>query len=776
MQKLAFAHAFGLSRRLDDARGRLYVTRSETSPRDPTGMRSDLHLAFAAYTACLAACMLTGFAYGLHAPPGLLFEHSWRLAGLLAVPGIVLGAVAMIAALLIPRAIELLRAGVERHLAGVGAALAITPPASVVWLALMVRTERHFAGSFHNLGLAALLLGTLYLGFAAVLAVGCVGAGAYLARRLDGRAVPVRRALGEPALVGLGLATALFVYGLVTGDELGRGGLFSVFAVLRQPEIDLIPALMAACIVGGTVLFTLPLRRWGVIVAPAMLGFALFLAGSDAVLFGRSPAGARIDARPGPVQSLVEALRRATDHDRDGFSQYFGGGDCDDRDPHRNPDAIEVPGNGVDEDCSGRDARALVALPPEASHASLLAGLPVDMNLVVFTVDTLRADMIGGERAREITPNLSRLAAQSVTFDRAYALSSNTMHAIGPMMSGRYPTECPRTSEHFTGYLPENVMVAERLRDQGFWTGGMATHFYFEPQYGLTQGITHWDGAAHMIGEDASITGWDDRLADRMLAALQQPSLRAAPRFLLWGHFFDPHNPYAPHPGLAPAGANDRAAYEREVAFTDRQLGRVLAALEALPSWDRTVVVVTADHGEAFGEHGTHWHGVELWEELVRVPLLIRVPGVAPHHVAAARSQIDLAPTLLELMRAPLPPADARDAMSGRSLVSDLVGAPEPERPIYIELTPDRYNRLRRVVLFGNKKLIERGAGRYELYDIARDPDERVDLSRSDRAALARMLTLRESVRARLRTFTPVRAPPAHSEDAIAGHTAAHGL
>ena len=110
-------------------------------------MRSDLHLAFAAYTACLAACMLTGFAYGLHAPPGLLFEHSWRLAGLLAVPGIVLGAVAMIAALLIPRAIELLRAGVERHLAGVGAALAITPPASVVWLALMVRTERHFAGS-----------------------------------------------------------------------------------------------------------------------------------------------------------------------------------------------------------------------------------------------------------------------------------------------------------------------------------------------------------------------------------------------------------------------------------------------------------------------------------------------------------------------------------------------------------------------------------------------------------------------------------------------------
>lgn len=739
-------------------------------------MRSDLHLAFAAYTACLAACMVTGFAYGLHAPPGLLFEHAWRLAGLLAVPGIVLGAVAMIAALIIPRAIDLLRGGVERHLAGIGAALAIVPPTAILWLALIVRTERHFAGSFHNLGLAALLLGTLYLGFAAVLAVGCVGAGAYLARRLEGRAVSLRRALGEPALVGFGLAAALFAYGLYTGDELGRGGLFAVFAVLRQPGVDLIPALMALCIVGGTVVFTFPLRRWGVVVAPAMLGLALFLASADALLYGRSPAGARIDARPGPVQSLVEALRRTTDHDHDGFSQYFGGGDCDDHDARRNPDAIEIPGNGVDEDCSGRDARALVALPPQTMHPALVAHLPADMNVVVFTIDTLRADMIGGARAREITPNLSRLAAQSVTFDRAYALSSNTMHAIGPIMTGHYPTECPRNNEHFTGYLPENVMLAERLRDHGYWTGGMATHFYFEPQYGLTQGITHWDAAAHMIGEDASFTGWDDRLADRMLAAVEQPSLRAAQKFFLWGHFFDPHNPYAPHPGLPPRGDNDLAAYEREVAFTDRQVGRVLAALEALPSWDRTVVVVTADHGEAFGEHGTHWHGVELWEELVHVPLFIRVPGVAPHHVTAARSQIDLAPTLLELLRVPLPAPDARDAMSGRSLVSDLFGAPEPERPIYIELTPDRYNRLRRVVLFENVKLVERGAGRYELYDLARDPEERTDRARTDRAQLARMLTLRESVRARLHTFVPVRAPPAHSEDAIAGHTAAHGI
>jgi choline-sulfatase len=724
-------------------------------------MRNDLHTAFAAYAACLASCMLTGFGYGLHAPPGLAFEHAWRLAGLLAVPGLALGLVAMIVALFIPRFVALLRDGVTAHAAGIGAALAVVPPSAIVWMALVAKTERHFSGAFRNLGLAALLLATLYLGFAAVIATGALAFGAWLSTRLARRGVSVRRALGEPALVGTALAASIFVYGALTGDEIGRRGLFGIFAVLRQPEVDLIPAAMAACIVGGTATFTLPLRRWGTVVTPVMLGVALLLISADAVHFGRSPAGARIDARPGPVQSLVEALRKATDHDHDGFSPYFGGGDCDDRDPRRTPDAQEIPGNGVDEDCSGRDAREFLPAPPIVSHEASLAGLPANMNLVIITVDTLRADMIGGARAREITPNLSRFASQSVTFDRAYALSSNTMHAIGPIMAGQYPTECPRDDQHFTGYLPANVMLAERLRNRGFWTAGAATHFYFEPSYGLLQGIRHWDAAAHMTGDNAPQETWDDRLADRLLEALRLPEVNSG-RFFLWGHFFDPHHPYAPHPGMAPPGDDDRARYEREVASTDRQVGRVLAAIDALPSANRTIVVLTADHGEAFGEHGTHWHGVELWEELVRVPLLVRVPGVTPHHVSQARSQIDLAPTLLELLRVPAPAQGAPDAMSGRSLVSDFVGVPEPERPIYSELTPDHYNRLRRAVIFDGFKLLERGAGRYELYDLAHDPDERHDLSRTDRAHLARMLSLRESIRARLRINAPVHSIATH--------------
>ncbi len=725
-------------------------------------MRSDLHNALAAYAACLASCMLTGFGYGLHAPSGLVFEHSWRLGGLLAVPGLALGVVAAICAVVIPRVIDRMRGGVAAHSAGVGASMALVPPSAVLWLALVAKTERRFAGAFHNLSLAALLLATIYLVIAVVIATASVFLGAWLATRLERRAKTPARTLAETTLAGLALAMTFVSYGVFTGDELGRRGLFGIFAVLRQPEVDLIPAAMLACIVGGTTVFAFALRRYAAVATPVLIGLALFLISADAVSFGRSPAGARIDARPGPVQNLVEALRRVTDHDHDGFSPYFGGGDCDDHNPRRTPDAQDVPGNGVDEDCSGRDARASQPAPPVLSHAAQLTSLPDGMSLVVFTIDTLRADMIGGERAREITPNLSRLAEQSITFDHAYALSSNTMHAIGPIMTGRYPTECPRDDQHFTGYLPENVMLAERLRDAGFWTGGAATHFYFEPSYGLLQGITHWDGSAHMIGDNAPQETWDDRLADRLIEALRKPDTTAG-RFFLWGHFFDPHHPYAPHPGLPPRGDDDRARYEREVASTDRQVGRVLAALDASPAANRTILVVTADHGEAFGEHGTHWHGVELWEELVRVPLIIRVPGLAPRHVSAVRSQIDLAPTLLELLRQPLPAPNAPDAMAGRSLVGDMVGAPDPERPIYAELTRDHYNRLRRMVLFQGLKLIERGPGRFELYRLTNDPDEQHDLSRSDRQGLDRMLSLRESVRVRLHISEPVRSAARHA-------------
>jgi arylsulfatase A-like enzyme len=135
----------------------------------------------------------------------------------------------------------------------------------------------------------------------------------------------------------------------------------------------------------------------------------------------------------------------------------------------------------------------------------------------------------------------------------------------------------------------------------------------------------------------------------------------------------------------------------------------------------------------------------------------MRVPGVAPRHITAARSQIDLAPTLLEVLRLPAPAADAPDAFSGRSLVPEMLGEAAPERPVYIELPEGPYNSLRRALVFEGAKLLERGARRFMLYDLAADAAERTDLAATNATRLGRMRAVMEQVRGGLRV---VEAPP----------------
>ncbi len=594
---------------------------------------------------------------------------------------------------------------------------------------------------------------------------------------------PMRRALAAgadrmPRLVdpiftgGLALVVALLllVVGVRTGDAGGDGGTaLAIFGVLGRPELDLRPVLDVLAIAACAYIFPVALaqRRGralrGALVAFVVVAGALAWTAHQARALDASPAVTRAIERAPLGKISLAVLRRATDRDHDGFSPYFGGGDCDDHDPRRNPQAFDVPGNGIDEDCSGSDAP--LPPPPAAPPAPPKVTLPSDLNVILVTVDTLRPDCGFAGYDKDTTPNLDALAKKSVVFDRAYSLASYTGKSVGPLLIGKYPSETDRDGGHFNKYAPKNVFVAERLRDAGVRTFGGASHWYFNWWSGLSQGMDVWDLSAKPNegqGEnDTSITS--DKLSDAALRLLKDPK-NTGGRFFAWFHYFDPHEQYMPHEGAPDflgdgkgESARQRALYDGEVWFTDHHLGRVLDYVASQDWGKRTAIIVTADHGEAFGEHDMSWHGIELWEMLVHVPLLVYVPGAEPHHVSERRSAIDLVPTILDLFGARQPPAGE---LSGRSMIDDLLDKPPYEkRDIYIDMPAGPYNFMRKAFITGDMKLIYSGGKSYQLYDLANDPEEKTDFA-SDPDKLAPVVKAFEEKRATMHEIDVKPAAP----------------
>jgi choline-sulfatase len=385
---------------------------------------------------------------------------------------------------------------------------------------------------------------------------------------------------------------------------------------------------------------------------------------------------------------------------------------------------------------------APVAPPPVTPVVGAApAAAPRSFNVIFLTVDTLRADLGYTGYPKPITPNIDALAAKSVVFERTYATASFTPKSLGPLLIGKYASETSRDFEHYTTFYPSNVFVAERIHASGARTFAGMCHRYFTFRTGLQQGFDLWDTSAmppHMTDNDRRVTS--DRLTNVALSMLGKPENTGGPkRFFAWFHYFDPHLPYVPHPGAPDLGPLDgskvakaRAPYDEEVWFTDQQIGRLLTYVASQPWGAETAIVLTADHGEAFGEHNHIGHGRELWEPLVRVPLIVYVPGVPPKRVSVKRSHIDLAPTLMELAGAPLP---SDRSLRGTSLVADLVAprnGPFVERDVYIDMPEGPFNEMRRALISNGSpgtKLIDVGGRRYELYDLSRDPEELTNLA-----------------------------------------------
>ena len=376
---------------------------------------------------------------------------------------------------------------------------------------------------------------------------------------------------------------------------------------------------------------------------------------------------------------------------------------------------------------------------------------PHPKNLLIVCVDTLRADELGAYgKDPSITPALDRLAAESVVFERAHAAASWTLPSIGSVFTSFFPsTTGPWTFEsRLADAFPT---LAERFQAAGFDTHGTASHVFFQAKHGLVQGFDSFDDElCRRKGEP----GWQPVTSPAVSAKavhwLEERAARGAREpWLLFVHFFDPHVDYLDHEAANPgvSARPERERYRSEIAFTDGHVGQLFAALERSAFARDTVVLFFSDHGESFQEHPPiQRHSYGLFEEELRVPLFLRVPGLAPRRVADFVRTVDLLPTLLALFGLDDEHARARE---GVSLVPMLAGEPGavPAQLSEIRLKDEHHAN---ALVRGRHKLYEDvSKGRFELFDLETDPREQHDLSTEQPALRAELeAELRAAIRA----------------------------
>lgn len=387
---------------------------------------------------------------------------------------------------------------------------------------------------------------------------------------------------------------------------------------------------------------------------------------------------------------------------------------------------------------------ALLALPacgePTGSQP---AARPERPNVLLVVIDTLRSDHLscyGHERAT--SPRLDALAAESWVYERAYAQAPWTTPSIGALLTSRYPTTLGIRGDR--SVLPEDeVTLAETLQADGYHTAAVVSHSFCSSRWGFAQGFQDFD-ESNVLGHDAVTS---EGVTARGLAFLDSRKDDPQPWFL-WLHYFDPHCAYVEQaetfggPGsyagpvrsgqlyselwkqrreLDPEDhAELRRLYDSEIHHTDAQLGRILERLESTGALDDTIVVVTADHGEEFGDHGSIGHARTLHEELIHVPLVVRLPGQEPRRIGEPVALVDLYPTILAALGTEVP--------AGRVGEDIRPGGPglAPGRVVFSET--NRGARLRAAIQGPWKVIREGRMPRPSVYDLGRDPLEQESL------------------------------------------------
>lgn len=378
-------------------------------------------------------------------------------------------------------------------------------------------------------------------------------------------------------------------------------------------------------------------------------------------------------------------------------------------------------------------------------------------DIILITVDALRADHLGVYGyGRPTSPNLDALARESAVIRDHIAQAPYTKASVGSLFTGRFPS----THKTYTVTSPFNVAMTGRvegplpvtdvldsrlwtlpaaLSSVGYSTIGLTTNPFLLKDFGFANGFDHY---AFLSGKGEFATA---REVTR--EALTQLERQSGPVFL-WMHLMEPHSPYAPpaktraqfpprlppRPAprevipawLDPGGPQDanhyEALYDAEIADVDSALGEFFDTLRRTSRWQQLVLVVTADHGEEFFEHGGFEHNLTLYDELLRVPLLIKAPGLRPGVREIQSQSVDLAPTLARAAGAVVPPD-----LAGADIGPVLQGGAGAEPIAFAERPGERY-----AIRTREWKLISSLEGRDELYHLSVDPHERVNVAQDN--------------------------------------------
>jgi len=345
---------------------------------------------------------------------------------------------------------------------------------------------------------------------------------------------------------------------------------------------------------------------------------------------------------------------------------------------------------------------------------TLAAAPPAKPNILLVTVDTLRADRLGcyGSKAAP-TPAVDALAGRGVLFSRAFAHTPSTLPSHANILLGLTPNA--HGVHDNSGFIVREdfLTLAEWLKAQGYATAAFVGAFPLDSRFGLVQGFDVYDDNYGSQGPTDMV--FVERKADVVVGAAMEWLEGWTGPWFLWVHLFDPHQPYDP-PEPFKSRCRDRP-YDGEVAYADSALAKLLDLVAAPQLRDRTAVIFTADHGESLGEHGESTHGYFAYNATLHVPLILALPGAKSGRVDANVGHVDIFPTVCDLVGGKKP-----DGLQGRSLLPLVRGRGMPQQPIYFESLTAYYNRgwapLRGYIL-GREKYVDSPVP--EVYDLEED-------------------------------------------------------